>query len=274
MKFKLIDMSWKEAEDAFKRSDTVIVPTGTLHAHGPTPIGIDTTAAEYLANEVGKRTGLLTLPVVTYGEDDKMADYPGSIGISPQTLEFYYADILSSLSKNGVRKVVFVNGHGGNLEALQRAGRKARKLGMLVAILEWWKIGEKSMPELYADKTVAIQEMAIALAIHGGDNWDLREEVHKGEWGDNPTRKIFGREINPIMFSEFEYRKGKVVIPMDAWDIDIATPPYMQKNELSSLESNGKEMISKMADYMADFAKEFEKIDVNRFLADTTKKEN
>ncbi|MCL4519580.1 MAG: creatininase family protein, partial [Thaumarchaeota archaeon] len=46
-------MSWKEAQETFKKSDTVIVPTGTLHAHGPTPIGIDATAAERLAKEVG-----------------------------------------------------------------------------------------------------------------------------------------------------------------------------------------------------------------------------
>ena len=71
MKYKLVDMSWKEAEEAFSKSDTVIVPTGTLHAHGPTPIGIDTTAPERLADEVGARTHILTLPVVAYGEPER-----------------------------------------------------------------------------------------------------------------------------------------------------------------------------------------------------------
>ncbi|TMI83398.1 MAG: hypothetical protein E6H04_03115 [Bacillati bacterium ANGP1] len=38
-KHRLHEMSWMEAQEAFKKSDTVIMPVGTLHAHGPTPIG-------------------------------------------------------------------------------------------------------------------------------------------------------------------------------------------------------------------------------------------
>ena len=64
-------MSWKEAQEAFKRSDTVILPVGTLHGHGPSPISIDSNSVERLADEVGKRTGLVTLPLVVYGENDK-----------------------------------------------------------------------------------------------------------------------------------------------------------------------------------------------------------
>jgi Creatinine amidohydrolase len=244
-------MSWLEAKEAFDRSDTVIVPTGTLHAHGPTPIGIDATAAERLADEVGKRTGILTLPVVAYGEDEKMANYPGSIGISPNVLELYYADIC-------------INGHGGNREPLSRAGRSVRKSGMLVAILEWWSIGAE-LGFFRADNDF-LQEMAIALAIHGNVNADLREAAHKGEWGANPTEKIFGDQILPIIFSNFKFRGGTLTIPVDSWDIDLASPPYVRPEELPALEKTGNELISKLADYFADFAREFEKIDAERFL--------
>jgi creatinine amidohydrolase len=264
MKYKLSDMSWLEAKEAFDRSDTVIVPTGTLHAHGPTPIGIDATAADRLADEVGKRTGLLTLPVVAYGEDDKMANYPGSIGISPNVLELYYTDICTNLRKNGARKVIFVNGHGGNREALVRAGRSVRKLGMLVAILEWWSIGAEL--GFFRQNNDFLEEMAIALAIHGKENADLREAAHKGEWGSNPTKKIFGDQIAPIIFSNFKFHGANLTIPVDSWDIDLASPPYVQPGELPVLEGRGKELISKLADYFADFAKEFEKIDAEKFV--------
>jgi len=260
MKYKLSDMSWKEAEEAFKRSDTVIVPTGTLHAHGPTPIGIDATAPERLAEEVGKRTGMLILPVVAYGEDDKMANYPGSIGISPNVLELYYTDILTNLRKNGVRKVVFINGHGGNRESLTRAGRNARKLGMLVAILEWWTTANDL--GLYPKDTDYLQEMSIGVAIHGKENADLREVTHKGEWGTNPTKKILGEQITPVIFTNFKFRGGTVTIPVDAWEIDLSTPPYVKEDELPKLEAAGNKLIGQFADYYAEFAKEFEKVDV------------
>ena len=267
MKYKLSDMSWKEAEEAFKRSDTVIVPTGTLHAHGPTPIGIDATAPERIADEVGKKTGMLVLPVTPYGEDDKMANYPGSIGISPHVLEMYYTDILMNLRRNGVRKVVFVNGHGGNRESLTRAGRTVRKLGMLVAILEWWTTANDL--SMYPKGTDYLQEMSIGVAIHGKENMDLRAETHRGEWGDNPTRKILGNEITPVIFSNFKFRGGIVTIPVDSWEIDLSSPPYIKSEELPKFEAAGNELIRKFVDYTAAFAKEFEKVDVDT-LSKTT----
>lgn len=261
MKYRLSDMSWKEAQEAFSRSDTVIVPTGTLHAHGPTPIGIDLTAPEKLADEVGKRIGMLVLPVTAYGEDDKMAGYPGSIGISPGVLELYYMDILTNLRRNGVRKVVFINGHGGNREALTRAGRNVRKLGMLIAILDWWTIANDLA--MYPKGTDYLQEMSIGVAIHGKENIDLRGETHRGEWGANPTKKILGDEITPVVFTNFKFRGGSVTIPVDAWEIDLSSPPYIKPDELPKLEATGNELITKFADYIAAFAKEFEKVDVD-----------
>jgi creatinine amidohydrolase/Fe(II)-dependent formamide hydrolase-like protein len=263
-KYKLADMSWKEAQEAFKRSDTVIVPTGTLHAHGPTPIGIDATAPEKLADEVGKRIGMLVLPVTPYGEDDKMANYPGSIGISPGVLEMYYTDICTSLRRNDVRKVVFINGHGGNREALTRAGRNVRKLGMLVAILEWWTIANDL--SMYPEGSDYLQEMSIGVAIHGKDNIDLREETHRGEWGTNPTKKILGDKITPVVFTNFKFQGGTAIIPVDAWEIDISTPPYIKREDLPKLEATGNELISKFVDYIAAFAKEFEKVDVDSLM--------
>ncbi len=267
MKYKLWDMSWREAEEAFKGSDTVILPTGTLHAHGPTPIGIDASAADRLADEVGKRTGLLTLPVVTYGEDAKMARYPGSMVIDAHTLEQYYTDICKSLRRNGIRKVVVVNGHGGNREALIRTGRNVREFGMLIAILEWWTIGVKAMPDLFHNDTIWLDELAIALAIHGKENADITPKMHKGEWGDNPTKPVYGDKIKAVAFNDSIFRGGPVTIPIDAWDIDIESPPEIKEEDLDSLFEKGVTMINRMADYIAEFAKEFEKVDVDKIFS-------
>ena len=262
MKYKLIDMSWKEAEEAFRNSDTVIVPTGTLHAHGPTPIGIDTTAPERLADEVGARTHILTLPVVAYGEDDKMAGYPGSIGISPHTLELYYTDICMNLRRNGVTKVIFINGHGGNREALLRTGYTMRKHGMLIAVLEWWSLGVEI--GLFKQGTDFFEEFKLGLAIYGKEKADLRKQTFKGEWGAHPCKQILGSKIKTDIFYLSKFRKGTVMIPIDAWDTDITSPPYIRRDDLDKLEASGKELVAKLADYIADFAREFQKIEVKK----------
>lgn len=262
-KHRLWDMSWKEAEEAFKRSDTVILPIGTLHGHGPTPISIDSSSVERLADEVSKKTGLVTLPVVAYGENDKMKEYPGSITISQNVLEGYYTDICRSLHRNGIRKVIFLNGHGGNREVLTRTGRTVRELGMLTAIVEWWSIGRKLMPDLWPEpKGSYMAELAVAIAIGGTDIADIRSGGYRGEWGSAPTlRKLFGEKIKPLGFTDFEYAGGPITIPIDAWEVDVDSPPVVNKNALEDLRRRGEDTIRRLADHIAGFAKEFEKLD-------------
>jgi creatinine amidohydrolase len=266
-KYRLEEMSWKEAEEAFARSDTVIVPVGTLHAHGPTPIGIDASSVRAIAEHVGKRTGLMILPLVWYGEDDKMKDYPGSIAISQDVMEGVYTDICRSLHRNGIRKVIFLNGHGGNREVLVRAGRNVRALGMLVTIVEWWTIERNLMPDLFPEGS-HITELAVAMAIDGTDIADLRGGGYKGEWGRRPPlRKLFGEKIIPLGFNSFEYKGAQVIIPVDAWDIDVESPPEIERSTLEALRRKGQECIERVAEYVAEFAREFQKIDVAKALA-------
>jgi creatinine amidohydrolase len=270
-KHRLQDMSWMEAEEAFKRSDTVLVPVGTLHGHGPIPIGIDARSVERLADEVGKRTGLMVLPLLAYGENDKMREYPGSIAIGQHVLEAFYTDICRSLRRNGISKVIFLNGHGGNREPLIRAGRNVRDLGMLAAIVEWGTIEKDLRPDLFTEgnftSEFALAELALAVAIDGTDIADLRGGGYKGEWGSDPiVRKLFGEKIKPLGFSTCEYAGARVIIPIDAWDIDVESPPDIDKHALQALRRRGEETIERMAEYISGFAREFQKIDVSKAL--------
>ena len=271
MKYRLQDMSWMEAEEAFRRSDTVVVPVGTLHGHGPIPIGIDARSVEKLADEVGKKTGLMVLPLVAYGENDKMKEYPGSIAISQHVIEAFYTDICRSLHRNGVRKVIFLNGHGGNHEPLIRTGRNVRALGMLVAIVEWGLIEKGLRPDLLWEgnftSEFALAELALAIAIDGTDIADLRGGGYKGEWGSAPiVRRLFGEKIKPLGFNTFEYAGAQVTIPVDAWDIDVESPPDINRSALEGLRRRGEETIERQTEYISAFALEFQKIDVSKAL--------
>lgn len=265
-KFRLQDMSWVEAEEAFKRSDTVMMAVGTLHAHGPTPIGIDATSVEKMADEVGKRTGMMILPLLPYGENDKMRDYPGSLAVSQRVMEAFCTDICRSLHRNGVRKVIFLNGHGGNRDPLIRTGRNVRKLGMLVSIFEWWTVERKLMPELFPEGS-HISELALAIAVHGPEIIDVRPGGYKGEWGKNPPMKpVLGAKIKPLGFNNFEFGGAPLLIPVDAWDIDVRSAPEIQPADLDGLRKKGEQMLARLTEYLVDFAKEFEKVDVSTFL--------
>ena len=268
MKFKLWDMSWMEAEEAFKRSDTVILPVGTLHGHGPTPISIDSSSVEWLAEEVGKRTGLVTLPLIPYGENDKQKYYPGSITIEPETLERFYIDVFRSLSRNGVKRVIALNGHGGGRETLIRAGRAARGFGVVVSIPEWWKLARELMPELHPEKGAFMQELAVSLFIGGKEIADLRGGAgYKGEWGEKYTmRDMFGDEIKPLGFNSFEYKGGTIIIPVQAWDLDEEGPPILGYEVVDELYERGKKIMEGLVDYLVEIAGVFQKVDLSLAL--------
>jgi len=270
-KYRLQDMSWMEAEEALRRCDTVIVPVGTLHAHGPTPIGIDARSVEALADRVGAQTGLVILPVQAYGENDKMKAYPGSITIRADVIEAVYTDICRSLRDNGIRRVIFLNGHGGNHEPLLRAGRTARQFGVLAAIVEWGHIERALLPDQYAEGNftswVALAELAVAVAVDGVQIADLRPGVYKGEWGFAPrvTRPL-GKDITPLGFSTFAFSGAEVTVPMDAWDIDVESGPEIAPHELEGLRRRGGEIMERQIRLIASFARAFQAVDLNKAL--------
>lgn len=266
-KHRLWDMSWMEAEEAFKANDTVILPVGTIHGHGPTPVSIDSSSVEWLAEEVGKRTSLVTLPLLPYGENDKQMYYPGSISISPDTLENFYVDIFRSLMRNGVKRVILLNGHGGNRETIIRASRTARDFGMIVAVPEWWSLVKDLMPELQPEKGAFITELAVSIYIGGKDIPDFRDSGYMGEWGDKYTmRELLGDSILPLGFNNFEYKGGRITIPVQAWDLDIEGPPYLGAEVVDELYERGRKVLEGLVEYLVDFTEEFKRVDITDAL--------
>lgn len=267
MKFKLWDMSWKEAEEAFEKSDTAIIPVGTFHGHGPTPISIDSSSVAWLAEKVGKRTGLITLPLIPFGENDKQKFYPGSITIAPETLERFYVDIFRSLNRNGIRRIIVLNGHGGNRETLIRAGRAARDFGVVVAIPEWWSIGKEILPDLHPEKGSFMQELAVSLFLGGKEIADLRGTGYKGEWGEKyAMRDVFGEGIKPVTFNKFEFKGATITIPAQAWDLDEEGPPALGKEVVDDLYERGKKIMEGLVEYLVEFAEAFQKADLSKAL--------
>jgi creatinine amidohydrolase len=261
-------MSWKEAQEAFEKTETVILPVGTLHGHGPTPISVDSSSVEWLAEEVGKRTGIMTLPLLPYGENDKQKYYPGSITVEPDTLKRLYLDIFKSLRRFGVKKVVVLNGHGGNRETLIRAGRAARDFGVLIAMPEWWNIGRQITPELFREKGAYMSELAVSLVIGGKDIADFRSGGYMGEWGHPYTqRNLLGDDLPPTGgFNTFEYKGGTIIIPVQAWDTDVDGPPEMGEEVVEELHERGTNILAALVDYLVDFVKKYDEIDVSEAL--------
>lgn len=263
MKYRLLEMNWREALEAFESSDTAIVPVGSIHHHGINIIGDDAVVVQKLADEVGKKTGMLTLPLLPYGEAEYHKDYP-CINIKEKTLTEVYKQICKSLYRFGIRKVIFVNGHGGNGVSLRNAGHDLRDdPGMLIAVLNFWRISKQIKADILAPEEPLsfLQELAMNIAIVGKDVFDLTK--HKPV---TSLRNIFGDEIKTLGFGRFEYKGGIAEIPMRAWDEEDGEEGGPIDYSIDELYNAGQEIIDRLVEWMSDFAQEFGKIQVSEIL--------
>lgn len=102
-----------------ERSRTAVLPFGSVEQHGPhLPCGTDTMAAELIARRVAERLDALYVPFGPYGVTPIHAGHPGTIDLSRGTFEALLTDICESLIEAGVRRLVYVNWHEGNIPSM------------------------------------------------------------------------------------------------------------------------------------------------------------
>jgi creatinine amidohydrolase len=170
MKVLLHEMSWTEAKEYFEKNDIAIIPVGSNEQHGPqNPLGTDHLIAKALAEETAKRTGVLCVQVIPFGVSSHHKQFWGTISIKPETLQKYVEDVCLSLNYYGVRKIVIVNGHGGNLNALTDLARKLREKGIFISIFQWWPAASKLLPDLFKPEErrhACAEETSMNLALH------------------------------------------------------------------------------------------------------------
>lgn len=119
--------------------DTVILPVGTIEAHGVIPLGTDMLIPDALAERLCGELNALIAPSIPYGITRGLYGHPGTVFITPQVFKAYVGDVIASLAKTGFEKIVVINGHGGQITELQDALFEASKGSNVKALLvNWW----------------------------------------------------------------------------------------------------------------------------------------
>lgn len=115
----IMDLTSPDTAAAVNRSGTAVIPFGSVEQHGPhLPNGTDTFAAELVARHVAQTLGALFVPFGPYGVTPIHAGHPGTINLRRSTFEALLTDICEELVDMGVRRLVFVNWHEGNIASM------------------------------------------------------------------------------------------------------------------------------------------------------------
>ncbi len=105
----------KEIEEYLEKRNTVLVPMGSIEQHGDAaPLGCDTIIPVRLCATVGMKTGTPYTPAITFGSSNHHMGFAGTISLRTSTLSNIIEDIAVALYAHGFRKILFINGHGGN----------------------------------------------------------------------------------------------------------------------------------------------------------------
>ena len=132
--------------------DIALLPVGAIEQHGPhLPLDIDAYDAAYLAEKTAEACTdprPIVLPLVTYGVSYHHEDFSGTLSLSPDTLSALVYEIGMEAARNGITKLVIVNGHGGNIPSLQFAAQKINRDSHIFTCVETGETSEKDMQEL------------------------------------------------------------------------------------------------------------------------------
>ncbi|MGH7016908.1 MAG: creatininase family protein, partial [Caulobacteraceae bacterium] len=141
--------TWPEIEVYLARSRSVVIPIGSNEQHGPTGLlGTDWLCPEIIAREAEKREDILVAPTFNIGMAQHHLDFPGTIALRPSTFIAAIGDWIRSLSHHGFEKLLFLNGHGGNVASIEaafsevwaEASYAGRRCAFSMRLRNWWDL--------------------------------------------------------------------------------------------------------------------------------------
>jgi creatinine amidohydrolase len=134
------DCSWFDVEKYLQNENRLIFVLGACEQHGYLSLLTDSKIPLALADAASQKTGVLVAPVVNYGISPYFLDYPGSFSLRATTLLDLVEDVVHSAYHQGFRRILFLNGHGGNDPARARLYEVANLLPQLqIAWYAWWQ---------------------------------------------------------------------------------------------------------------------------------------
>ena len=153
--------------------EVAVLPVGAIEPHNRhLPQGQDFLHTTHIARRCcdltwQKSPTIICLPTLPYGVDCNLMDFPLAIHVSQTTLDAMVRDIIVSLEKHGIRKIVILNGHGGN-EFISLIRQIQTELKVHVFLCDWWQVGRDRYGEIFetADDHAGEFETSVALALY------------------------------------------------------------------------------------------------------------
>lgn len=250
---ELAQLSWKQAEEAFRNRPVILIPIGAVEAHGPhLPLGADFLVAEEVAIRAAREAPALVVPTIAYGYAANWRKFAGNISVRPELVGGLVNDIIRSLLPWGLDRFIFVNNHSGNEPPLELVGRQLKEEhGLVVAHFYPWRVMSGFCAELYED-----------YARVSGHGAEPNTSVMMYLYPDDVDMSLAVKD-RVGAFKGFEMTGSKSAtfrgVPVDLYvDMDEINPSgVMGGDPLPATPERGKILIERTAAALADFVRAF-----------------
>jgi creatinine amidohydrolase len=134
------DVSWFDVEKYLEYENRLMLVLGACEQHGYLSLLTDVKIPLALADAASQKTGVLIAPVINYGISPYFIDYPGSFSLRVTTLLDIIEDLIRSAYHQGFRRILVLNGHGGNDAVRSRLYELVNSLSNLqISWYAWWQ---------------------------------------------------------------------------------------------------------------------------------------
>lgn len=161
-------LTWQDFEKLQKEGiDCAILPIGTIEAHGVIALGTDCIIPESIANRIAPEIKAFVAPTINYGITHSLLGFAGSLTVSSAAFKAYVLDVMTSMASKGIKRLVVINGHGGQINELKEAAFEVfEKTGIKVAVMHWWVLCEDIVHRIYNTEGghAAVDETAAIIA--------------------------------------------------------------------------------------------------------------
>ncbi len=151
---ELNDLNWMEFRELVPaKIETVLLPTGTIEAHGVLNNGADNTAPLAIARAIAPKVNGLVAPLVPYGVTGNLDAYAGAFSITEPAYRGYLSEVLAGLARLGFKNIIVINGHGGPQTAIlndlaETLGREQR---VRTLVANWWAVCSEETLKVFGE---------------------------------------------------------------------------------------------------------------------------
>ena len=253
---RLGDMTAQAFAAVVQQSPVILLPLGSHEDHGPhQPMG-DYVLADMMAERIARlatERGVPTFvaPSLPFGVADYFGSSPGGLALAPESFRRVLLELLEGLLRHGLRKIVILNAHGGNVPVIHEVTLGIRQgRGLIIPSFYLWKIARQLMEGQIGTSSGRFGHGAEPLLSL---NLAVRPDCVVAEADTKARAEMLGLPVAGFGTLDFQGLAVEAPVEFDETASDVIATAWRERSAALG-EKLGEALVTAGADFVAHFS--------------------